>query len=345
MLEKIDSEEGAREVMNHYYQLGDRSKLVEAMKYIFHLQIPEENKDILLYFFLRAATIDPEIVQCYERMLCTVPIGMRPLLQTIIQIAKGEETSKLPLPNDPKFPYQFDVVGNPVTRLIDLDYLWCEFFLTGNSAAVEKIMEAFSGVDLFRVRLNNWLIEPREGFFQKRQRRKALNMLREVGVEVDNDVNNIKNQDDLDCLIIFGRNTQYSIDPERLPEILSALPFELSDEDINHMMIKAAAQRSLIHNGIDNLDVKAIYMANVATLPTRVHIPFDDFGNIKLQGEAGQLESGGEDKEKLVETYGSLSEGELLELYAERDELTPAAYEVLEIELRKRFPEGVTIKY
>jgi hypothetical protein len=329
-------EELARQTMNQFYRDGSLEVLIDLLKQAPFNKIPNEgNIDTALYYFAKAAKLVPEATQSYERLLGEATKSNKPYIQAILHLVKGEHV-KTP-PYDTQFPYQLEVIDRPISRPIDLDYLWCEFSLTGEPAPVEKIIGTLAWTDHFRVALNNWLVEPNNGFFQKRQKRKTLKLLYEAGLEFDEEGGNIVSQDDLDCLIIWGHNSQYLPDSERLPKILSALPFSLSDEDLNHMMIKASALWSLSVNCLEDPNVKRIYLDNEDSLPAGVHISFDAFGNLKRQEDSKHLDG---DNHQLTETYDNLSDDELLILYAERDSLTSKAYEALESVLRKRFPEG-----
>jgi hypothetical protein len=308
-------EELARQTMNQFYRDGSLEVLIDLLKQAPFNKIPNEgNIDTALYYFAKAAKLVPEATQSYERLLGEATKSNKPYIQAILHLVKGEHV-KTP-PYDTQFPYQLEVIDRPISRPIDLDYLWCEFSLTGEPAPVEKIIGTLAWTDHFRVALNNWLVEPNNGFFQKRQKRKTLKLLYEAGLEFDEEGGNIVSQDDLDCLIIWGHNSQYLPDSERLPRILSALPFSLSDEDLNHMMIKASALWSLSVNCLEDPNVKRIYLDNEDSLPAGVHISFDAFGNLKRQEDSKHLDG---DNHQLTETYDNLSDDELLILYAERD--------------------------
>ena len=56
-----------------------------------------------------------------------------------------------------RFTKDLDPLKELVRNCADLDYLWAEFFLTGNTEAIKKIIEVLKWPDRIRSRVNTWL--------------------------------------------------------------------------------------------------------------------------------------------------------------------------------------------
>ena len=127
----------------------------------------------------------------------------------------------------------------------DLDYLWCEFFLTGNVEAIRKIIEVLKWPDRIRSRLNRWLQDPTHGALSVwRKKRIAKQLAHATGIVCDVHAKSLETDDDLDCLCFAGRDIRPR-NAEEFGKLRAALPIELSDDDANYIATKGAAKWSL----------------------------------------------------------------------------------------------------
>ena len=117
----------------------------------------------------------------------------------------------------------------------ELDLLWAEFFVTGSSDPILRIIETLDWEDRVRRHLGLWLQE--KSFFGQLKRRATAATLRSVGLEVDLDAKLIITDGDLDYLC-------HSIAARSFP-IFKHLPFQLSYEEAIAAMTKGTALWSL----------------------------------------------------------------------------------------------------
>ena len=125
----------------------------------------------------------------------------------------------------------------------DLDLLWAEFFVSGDTQAVLPIIDVLERPDGIRGRLGDYLrSSQRAGSLSRWKSERTARGLIGAGILVDTDQAAILSSQDLDCYCALEGGT---ISRDRIVRFRRLLPFSLSDADLNHMVFKAAAKWSL----------------------------------------------------------------------------------------------------
>ena len=251
----VDSFDAVDEVLKTHYQVGRIDRLAEALEFVARHrdQLGPEPPVMVLFWFARAADLQPQAIPAYEALLAKVPAAGQSLVSTVIQLARKDSSEQLSIPLDAAFPKDLESLNRTVRNGLDLDYLWCEFFLTGNTEAIKKIVDVLKWPDRIRSRMNTWLQDPPDGALASWRKERiakrlatATAIMCDVRIMCDVQGKRIEIDDDLDCLCMVGRKIQVR-DPKEFRNLRSALPFELSDDDVNYMATKGAAKWSLIH--------------------------------------------------------------------------------------------------
>ena len=250
---------------NEYYRFGSPDQAAEAIWYFVNSEMlgkcsSEGGIDLTPYVFARIAEDHPEVIRDYEALLEEATPRGKIFLLSLLGMVGDEHTQKLL--NDRFYDDAYrdlqqeiaDTLGrlpatekiNALQRVIrsgfDLDLLWVEFFITGNKQAVSRIIRSLDWPDVIREKLQAWLSSKPASFFgqSESRRRRTLDRLRELAdIECDIEGREVKTLEDLDCICGLERE-HWS--PERFTKIKSALPFDLSAEEINNIAVKAAAK-------------------------------------------------------------------------------------------------------
>lgn len=141
---------------------------------------------------------------------------------------------------------------NPLTRNIvgpaSLDLLWAEFFVTGDSEPVLRIVRTLDASDGIRRLLSAWLHE--RSWFSGGKRAEQVETLRKVGLAMDLKTRSIGTEGDLDCLC-------FALAEQKVP-IFQLLPCSLPQSDLLNLTIKGAALWSLRLNSRDHDVVRSV---------------------------------------------------------------------------------------
>lgn len=258
----INSVEELNDFMMYYYQRRrwskrarsakstKRDQLAEALEYAATPRnFPDmDAQNLALYFFARVARLEPSVIPQYEASLEKVSHGERSFILNVLRLATDDRKQELARSLEGSFPGEFDVLQRPIAGPADLDYLWVEFFVTGSKDPVRKLIEVLAWPDRVRHKLDRWLQKPAFGFFSRWRKKRVLEQLRRVAeIACDATTNTIKTIDDLDCMCVLGPETQFPSSKE-FAKIKAALPFDLSQDDMNYVAMKAAARWSLSSN-------------------------------------------------------------------------------------------------
>ncbi len=258
----INSVEELDDFMMYYYQRRRWSKRARSAKSVKRDQLAEALEDaanprnfpdmhaqnLALYFFARVARLEPSVIPQYEASLEKVSHGERSFILNVLRLATDDRKQELARSLEGSFPREFDVLQRPIAGPADLDYLWVEFFVTGSKDPVRKLTEVLAWPDRVRHKLDRWLQKPAFGFFSRWRKKRVLEQLRRVAeIACDATTNTIKTIDDLDCMCLLGPETQVRHSKE-FAKIKAALPFDLSQDDVNYLATKGAAKWSLSSN-------------------------------------------------------------------------------------------------
>jgi hypothetical protein len=119
---------------------------------------------------------------------------------------------------------------------LDLDLLWAEFFATGDTAPVLRIISVLDGKDLVRERLDQWLRD-NSGFWGRRRIAKFRPLLIRCVFPVDYENCRMEEGVDLDLPVALNaKNPQLRFDE---------LPIKLSIPECIRLAVKSAAVWSL----------------------------------------------------------------------------------------------------
>ncbi len=141
---------------------------------------------------------------------------------------------------------------NALTQTIagpqSLDLLWAEFFVTGNSEPVLRIVRTLDAADGMRRLLSAWLHE--RSWFSGGKRADQVETLRKAGLVMDLKTRSIVSEGDLDCLC-------FALAEQKVP-IFKLLPCSLPQADLLNLSIKGAALWSLRLNSRDHDVVRSV---------------------------------------------------------------------------------------
>ena len=139
-----------------------------------------------------------------------------------------------------------------------LDLLWVEFFVSGNEAAVRRIIQVLEWPDRIREELERWLLSGRTSrrrIFQQRPDLVAQKIEDALGITVDLSSREIRTVEDLDC---FCTVEGLDLSRERFKLAKKILPFHLSHEQKVEIGIKASAKWSLAANALGDSRIRKI---------------------------------------------------------------------------------------
>jgi hypothetical protein len=259
---------------NFYYQSGSPDRASEVLHYLISSEmlqiIMDRGLHTIPYFFSRIAQNHPKIIRQYEALFDKASHEGRLLILRILEFGGDEETrdfissrinerefkpERHELDRILRIDYTVNVnpLRNPICRSQDLDLLWTEFVLTGNTIAIRRIIQVLEWPDIVRKNFQTWLeSEPWFRFltWSKTRRSRMLVRLRDLaGIECDIEQNRILTVDDLDCICVLE---DLQIIQGRFQKIRQALPFKLSANEINDILVKAMAKWSLGSNALQH---------------------------------------------------------------------------------------------
>jgi hypothetical protein len=244
-----------------FYRCGSADELARALEYFVDSEAFASAADISLFTFARAAVLYPEIVADYEVLLDDEALTNRNYVGAVIALAKGETPSSLPVDAHPRFLRSGSALELPIHTGCDLDCLWAEFFLTGNRQAVERVAEVAHGEDWLRARLGRWLRLPVTGILGRIKHALQLSAITRItGVQFDRSNNVISSNGDLDRLA--HRYAHWNVTNAvsgSISAIISVLPFDCSQAEIEQFALKAAADWSLTSLGETHAVVREVY--------------------------------------------------------------------------------------
>lgn len=260
----IDSAEELGNFMMDYYRTGAQKQLAEALEYAAtaHDSRDLHVRNLVLYFFARVARLHPMVVSEYEKVLGGLSTSGRRFVLAILQLSSGVRPQNLPRSLESRFPIEFNVCERPITYPGDLDYLWTEFSIAGKKEPVHKIIDVLRWPDRVRCKLEEWLQMPASGFLPKWREKRALGRLQsDADIVCDVAANTIKTSGDLDLHVLSGgQQNEFS-------RVRAALPFKLSQDDLNYVATKWTADWSLSNMAVTHTIVLEVCKQRVNELP------------------------------------------------------------------------------
>lgn len=252
----------------NYYRNPQIDKIPAALEHIassdFIRNQPTDVSAMTAYLFGRIARIEPSLIPKYTEVFeqTSQTHEGRVFILMVFQIC-GNESVKHFLEgklNDKNFINErqdiqnildggIPITFNPLKREIkdgaDLDFLWAEYFITGNKEPIVKIIETLEWSDRFKSKLQEWSGK-KHSSDEKRIFDRLLN--RGIQMNVDLDRMFIKETTDLDCL--FSAQIQFHSPDKRQRDSIKKIRniLNITDEDIVYMAVKGAAMWSLQSN-------------------------------------------------------------------------------------------------
>jgi hypothetical protein len=263
------SEAEFAEFTAHYYTSGSPEKAGRMLEYFISEKLEttdEVTRPLVAYVFSRIARTNPSVLRNYEALFDKTSAGGRSFILRILELdgdAKTQEFLSARLQDkkfaresaaigrllETGFPVEFDVFKRDVRQGTDLDYLWAEFTVTGNTQAVLHIIDVLERPDRVREKLQSWMerrsLLDKLPWSQYQRRRTQKQLLDIVGIVLKPAQQKIETPEDLDTLCLLQ---ELESSKERFQKVRAALPFALLDEDLVYIATKAAAKWSLGSN-------------------------------------------------------------------------------------------------
>jgi heat shock protein HtpX len=225
------------EFVTGYYRHPTPSRAGEAIGYVATASWLADStaRRPAVYFFRRLVDLHPEVILQYRAMRAAVRDAGNGFVDEVLR-----SPAQSPL-------------ASPIRTPADIGLHWAEFWATGESEAVRRIIALLERPDRVRARLDAWIVRPssRWGVVF---RRRALERLGRFGIRCDSARGRVLMDEDLDCFVILN-----GLHPaeERLKLAEQSLPVPLSPDDRQSAWLKATAVATLAANAGRHLPVLA----------------------------------------------------------------------------------------
>ena len=227
----------------YYYQTQpDGDAVLEALeyfiKYVSHIDYIDIN--MFIQFFSRIGELKPDIIRDYETYFSHSREG-RQFIFSVLQNIGDPHTYKFiqKCLNEDEFkeehsalkeslnnwaPRVLNVFNHPIKSPLDLDILWAEFIITGNTQSIVRIIDVLEWPDMVRTKLNDWLqSKSRIQFIFNLYRKLIAKRLNNFDIILEDNLEKILSTQDMDCF--FGIDQSGSINQKKFNELKSLLPF------------------------------------------------------------------------------------------------------------------------
>ncbi len=261
----ITSEEELNKFVTHYYQNPQPNQIPQAVKYFIssaefkrYMQTNQHLVEMLAYFFGRVAELSPKLRRDYEKMYDKADEKSKVFFWKIFSVYRDPTTEKFFKAKMNADPTQKVVLQNMLNQplkgkqffvkdvqgLNQLDFLWMEFFATGSREPIQKIIDVLNWKDIFRNKLQDWLLTSHTQEDKDRLSQLSRNDLK-VNVEVDRA--RINYFGDMDCLYFSFIRTSSFHQPAKVGIEFKQI-LGLSDKDFVYIITKGAAFLGLLSN-------------------------------------------------------------------------------------------------
>ncbi len=252
-----------------FYYLNPRPNQVpQALKYFIYSSVFREGVknngpmiEAAAYFFGRACQLEPYLLKQYQQIFQeSDELGKLFLISTFgvyrdKQVELFLQESQKDAPEDLKQKIAAVLAAPPlgrtsalqgVMRYQDLNFLWMEFFLTGQKEPISRIIDVMNWEDVLRVKVNLWLKQKRG----KKEKEKFVELLRsDLRIGLDLDKPDFGFSSDLDC--VYG-TTELALHAQDKNMIsygeASGKKLGLNAEDKLYMATKGTAMWALYSN-------------------------------------------------------------------------------------------------
>lgn len=233
-----------------------------SSRYFKSDEFSKNNADyIIAYAFGRIAQLNPAIIEDYKKIFDKSSHKGRELILKIFQVCGNEDIRDLLMSKqDSKkykrekiviskilnegIPIEFNLIANKVANANDLDFLWSEFMITGNEAAVKKIIDVLGWPDITREKLQVYLNKN----ISSVEEEKISKVLEEIGIKCDIAQKKINTVEDLDMIGANYLRNRPDIEQPSQAFIDFRKIIGLVNDDIYYIGIKGSAAWSLYSN-------------------------------------------------------------------------------------------------
>ncbi len=252
-----------QDILTNFYKNPEPQKIPAALEHYaasnFPKTQPPEVLGAVAYIFARIAQQEPALVPKYREVFVKTSHPGRLFVLMVLELC-GDEKVEVFLKeklDDKNFklekpailealkkgiPYPFNPLAQEVKKAVDIDFLWADFFVTGQKEPLLRIIDVVSRDDLFRKKLLEWMLAKHS----KIEKKKSSDLLQqEVQIDMDFAKAKIDYPGDMDVMYssYLTKTARPGQPSKKALEIRKIL--NLSDEEIEYMMIKAAAVWSL----------------------------------------------------------------------------------------------------
>lgn len=249
--------------LQEYYQAPDADQvpryLMEVIGSEFFMtgEVFRQNRQLLYaYAFGRMAELEPSLIPLYMKIFDTAPLEGRLFMVNVFQVCGGDAVRKYlqDSMNDPafekvkplieaalsqEFPLAYDPFVKEINIPYDIEMLWVEYFLTGNSKAIERIVSVLGREDMIRDKVKAYFASDAS---QEDKALLAERVTKVLAVDVDPTTYEFNSIADFGS-ILMGRARSRSITVDDFEEFLDQV--EISNEEFIRVSTKAEALRSL----------------------------------------------------------------------------------------------------
>ncbi len=261
------NEESFNKFTTYYYLNPEPQKAPQFLKYYINSKTFEENCstrgdvfNLIAYFFGRLAEINPNLLREYEKLYDLASENGKLFLLTVFRVAHDNMTKsffkeRIKASSEQEKSIMQMIIDKPalgresfvkdVKSHWDMDFLWMEFFITGDKEPIVKLIDVLTWEDKLRRVLTDYMLANHD----KKQKARLGNLLKnEVKINADLDNYKINFEGDLDCIYsaylgvpgFQRKRSKYGIEIKKI--------LNLSDEDIPYMADKGVVMWALQSN-------------------------------------------------------------------------------------------------
>lgn len=272
-------------LLSSYYKEPHPELIPDALQYILQNNIlNKDNFWPLAYIFGKIALMNPTLVDNYLDILDNQNEYKKRLFVVYALTICGNDKvrshldSKLSDPewaNDKKlldsalkqkFPLPYSPIETDVTSSNDLDMLWAEFFVTGDTEAVSKIIHVINRDDLFLAKVNNYL---KTHHSDKEIAEFKETLFNNIGIELTIEHNRVVTDRDID--IQYCENTvsgQYAVEGNKHVRLLLGI----SDEEFYNLALKNVALWGVRSNAMNHKAVAETVIKEYLSLRSTIQV-------------------------------------------------------------------------
>jgi len=274
----IQSEEQFHQFFNNYYKEPKPKAIPQALEYFLSSELfmfSFSNNwhviEITAYFFGRAAEEDPNLLRAYEKIYKKVGREGKAFIITTFSIFRdqgSEDFLRDQLVSDiSSYELIMDILKKPPLKresfvkseegVNNIDFLWVEYFFTGEKEPIGKIIDVLGWEDRFAQKLDDWF----ENEHTEAESEKVEVLFKQkLGLTLNAKEHFINFNGDFDTLYAtyLNQSQQKKGEGEEIHQILG-----MSQTDIVHMATKGIAYWSLITNTHSHPKLHDIYQNEV----------------------------------------------------------------------------------